>query len=54
MTDCNLEKLPLRRTDGARVIDSSLHAHKTTCEPAGTVYVRREAGVEKQIRFKVS
>jgi len=39
--DCPLEKLPLRKTDNARVIDSNKHAHKLTCEPDETVYLKR-------------
>lgn len=52
--DCNIEKLPLRKKDGARVIDSTHHAHKITCESDETIYVRRDVGIEKQYRFKVS
>lgn len=48
-----MDKLPLRKTDGARVIDGGVHAHKITCDPAETVHIRREAGIEKQFRFKV-
>jgi len=50
--DCSTEKLPLRKTDGARVIDAAHHAHKITCEADETIYIRREAGIEKQYRFK--
>lgn len=53
-SDCNIEKLPLRKRDGARVIDSSQHAHKITCESDETIYVRRDVGIEKQYRFKVN
>lgn len=52
-SDCNIEKLPLRKRDGARVIDSTQHAHKVTCEADETIYVRRDVGIEKQYRFKV-
>lgn len=51
--DCSVEKLPLRKKDGARVIDSANHAHKITCEPDETIYVRRDVGIEKQYRYKV-
>lgn len=51
--DCSIEKLPLRKKDGARVIDSTYHAHKITCESDETIYVRRDVGIEKQYRFKV-
>lgn len=52
--DCNIDKLPLRKKDGARVIDPAHHAHKITCEPGETIYVRRDCGIEKQYRFKVN
>lgn len=52
--DSDIEKLPLREKDGARVIDATHHAHKITCEPDETIYVRRDCGIEKQFRFKVS
>lgn len=52
--DCCTDKLPLRRTDGARVIDGTVHAHKITCDPGDIVHIRREAGIEKQYRFKVN
>jgi len=41
--DCPIEKLPLRSRDNARVIDSARHAHKITCEPDETVYLKRYA-----------
>lgn len=53
-TDCSIEKLPLRRKDGARVIDGAAHAHKITSDVGETVLIRREEGIEKQFRFKVS
>ena len=39
--DSTLEKLPLRRTDHARVIDGSKHAHKLTCVDGDTVFLKR-------------
>lgn len=50
--DCPMDKLPLRKTDGARVIDSQKHAHKLTYDPDDIVYLRRPGGVEKQYRQK--
>ena len=47
-----IEKLPLRALDHARVIDSSLHAHKMTCEDDEVVYIKREKGIERQYRKK--
>ncbi|XP_073822005.1 STING ER exit protein [Musca autumnalis] len=50
--NCSLEKLPLRRTDGARVINGKQHAHKLTYLEGGIEYIRRkEKGIEKQYRF---
>ncbi|CAH4032801.1 unnamed protein product [Pieris brassicae] len=40
--DCSLDRLPLRPTDGARVIDGSKHAHKITSDPDETIYLKRE------------
>ncbi|KAK3088209.1 hypothetical protein FSP39_016149 [Pinctada imbricata] len=50
--DCPMEKLPKRRRDDARVIDSHKHAHKLTCDPDDIVYLRRPEGIEKQYRQK--
>ncbi|CAI6342651.1 unnamed protein product [Macrosiphum euphorbiae] len=50
--DCALEKLPLRKRDGARVIDGSKHANKMTYDQDETVYLKRQEGVEKQHRLK--
>ncbi|XP_073975488.1 STING ER exit protein [Rhodnius prolixus] len=50
--DCPIEKLPLRRRDGARVLDGSKHAHKLICDPDETVHIRRPEGIEKQYRMK--
>lgn len=52
--DCCIDKLPLRRTDGARVIDGTNHAHKITCDTGETLYIRRDKGIEKQFRYKVN
>jgi len=50
--DCITEKLPLRKRDGARVIDGGKHAHKLTCDPDEIVYIKRAEGLEKQYRQK--
>jgi len=50
--DCPTEKLPLRRRDNARVIDSNKHAHKLTCEPDEVVHIKRDEGIERQYRQK--
>lgn len=50
--DSTLEKLPLRRTDHARVIDGSKHAHKLTCVDGDTVFLKRPGGIERQFRLK--
>ena len=52
IADCAIEKLPLRKRDGARVIDGSKHAHKMTCEQDEIVYLKRSEGIEKQYRQK--
>lgn len=54
LVDCRLEKLPFRKRDGSRVLDTAHHAHKITCATDETIYVRRDCGIEKQFRFKVS
>ncbi|XP_077288479.1 STING ER exit protein [Arctopsyche grandis] len=50
--DCAIEKLPLRKTDGGRVIDGAKHAHKITCDEDETIYLKRPEGIERQYRFK--
>jgi len=50
--DCPIENLPLRKRDGARVIDGSKHAHKITSDPDETVFLKRDEGIEKQHRQK--
>jgi hypothetical protein len=49
-----LERLPLRKVDGARVLDSSKIAYKITCniENFEKVYLKRDKGIEIQKRFK--
>lgn len=51
--DCILEKLPLRPTDKARVIDKRKHANRVTnVEKMDNVYLRRKNGIELQFREK--
>lgn len=52
VSDCALENLPLRKRDGARVIDGSKHAHKITSDADETVFLKRTDGIEKQHRLK--
>lgn len=48
-----IEKLPLRKVDGARVLDPKINAHKiTTAEIPEKVYIKREQGIEFQKRYK--
>lgn len=39
--DSTLDKLPLRRTDGARVLDVARNSHRVYCESAGIAYLKR-------------
>ncbi|XP_062514972.1 STING ER exit protein-like [Corticium candelabrum] len=50
--DCTIDHLPLRKTDGARVLDKSKRSCKITTDYDTTVYLRREKGVERQVRQK--
>ena len=43
--------MPLRKRDGARVIDGAKHAHKEKLDFDEVVYIKRAEGVEKQHRF---
>lgn len=52
ISDCALEKLPLRKRDGARVIDGSKHANKMTYDQDEIVHLKRQEGIEKQHRLK--
>jgi len=48
-----LEKLPLRKVDGARVLDPKVNAHKiTTAEIPEKVFIKRDQGIEAQKRYK--
>ncbi|KAL1513240.1 hypothetical protein ABEB36_002673 [Hypothenemus hampei] len=50
--DCSIERLPLRKRDGARILDGVSHAHKITCDLDETVYLKRPEGIEQQYRLK--
>ncbi|XP_022917792.1 STING ER exit protein [Onthophagus taurus] len=50
--DCSIEKLPLRKRDGARVLDGSTHAHKIIVDTDEVVYIKRPEGIEAQHRYK--
>jgi len=50
--DCELDQLPLRPEDNARVIDGRKHAHKLSCEDGDEVYLKRLKGLELQYRKK--
>ena len=48
-----LERLPLRKKDGARVIDGAKHAHKEKLDFDEVVYIKRAEGIEKQYRLVI-
>ena len=51
--DQNLDKLPLRRLDKSRVIDTSKHVYKLKLDDGQedeVVHLRRETGIERQYR----
>jgi hypothetical protein len=50
--DATLDKLPLRKKDGARVLDKARNAYRVYYEPAGATYIKRDGGVEQQFRQK--
>jgi hypothetical protein len=39
--DATLDKLPLRKKDGARVLDKARNAYRVYYEPAGATYIKR-------------
>lgn len=48
-----LDKLPLRKDDGSRVLDSTKIAYKITCnqDNPDKIYIKRSKGIEMQKRF---
>lgn len=52
IVDCTTSRLPLRPTDGARVLDMAKHAHKLTADTDDTVVLQRPTGLEKQYRLR--
>ena len=41
ISDSTLDKLPLRKRDGARVVDTGRNTGKVYCESAGVTYLKR-------------
>ena len=41
LTDTTLDKLPLRKRDGARVVDTARNVHRIYCDPSGITYLKR-------------
>ena len=39
--DSTMDKLPLRKRDGARVVDTGRNKSRVYCEPAGVTYLKR-------------
>ncbi|KAG2494497.1 hypothetical protein HYH03_007266 [Edaphochlamys debaryana] len=53
-TDCDLKKLPRRRTDGAFVLDTNEVTVKLYCTDAGVKYIKRPNGnIERQYRYNL-
>lgn len=39
--DTTMDKLPLRKRDGARVVDTGRNTSRIYCEPSGVTYMKR-------------
>mmetsp|Transcript_14980 Transcript_14980/g.40412 ORF Transcript_14980/g.40412 Transcript_14980/m.40412 type:complete len:247 (+) Transcript_14980:1759-2499(+) len=52
--DTDINKLPRRRTDGARIIDTGVHSIKLYTTPGGSKLIRRHNGnIERQHRLNI-
>ena len=53
-TDTTLDKLPLRKSDGARVIDTARNISRIYCKPSGITYLKRYVVMDvKTIKKKI-
>ena len=53
-TDTTLDKLPLRKSDGARVIDTARNVSRIYCKPSGITYLKRYVVMDvKTIKKKI-
>ena len=52
-SDTTMDKLPLRKRDGARVIDATKHASRTYSDPGKRVLLKRCVPQQCDVRFRL-